>query len=123
MQQANLVELQAIVDSTFAEVDATQRMVANISAQIARIEEDKVRVREHDNPPTQKQQAETVQHAQDCLSRTVVALLDFRGQPLQVQGLLQQFVACIDSMRAAELATDSKQHTLEQSCPRSRDYL
>ena len=38
---------------------------------------------------------------------------------MPIQGLLQQFVECIDAMRSAELVVDPKQYFLQQAFERT----
>ena len=78
VQHAELVELQAAVDSTATEIDATQRDIATLSTQIARIEADKVKLPEAVASPADSEQ-HAAARAQDCLSRTLAALQNYRG--------------------------------------------
>ena len=115
-QQAKLVELQTVADSTAQEIVSIQGKITATCQQIARIEDEK-----------NKETAATVpadapadgvltpaQHARDCLERTVVAFQHFQGQCPEVQNLLQQFSGIFDSIRAAPAAVDTRQPTLEQ---------
>ena len=117
-QEAELVLLQAAADSTSAEIDVTQRNIAELSTQIARIEAEKVKVLEAlDSAEDDEQKAAVC--AQECLTRTIAAFQNYKGQPLQIQGLLQQFVASLDAMRAAEAVADPKQCSLQQAFERA----
>ena len=116
-QQAMLVELQSKADSTVQEIALLQEKVAATCEQLGRIEAAKnnsiADVAPVQSGPTPEQ------HAKDCLERTVSAFKHFQGQSPEVQSLLQQFVAILDTMRAAEAVVDARQTTLEQTFARA----
>ena len=119
-QQAKLVVLQSVADSTAQEIASVQGKVSSICQQIARIEAQKSK---ETMPSSSSPSVAAVpvqngltpeQHARDCLERTVVAFQHFQGQAPEEQCLLQQFTAIFDAMRTAEAVVDKKQPTLEQ---------
>ena len=117
-QQAKLVELQAIADSTADKIKELQNQSAAIAMQIARIEDERRQVREAvvASLPVQASPPEAL--AADCLTKAAAALQGFQSQSPQVQLLLQQFTSFVDQLRAAESPSafhEPRQTTLQQA--------
>ena len=118
LQQAKLVELQAIADGTIEKIKELQDQSAAIAMQIARIEEERKQGRETAVISAPAQGSPLEAQAAECLAKAAAALQGFQAQSPQVQLLLQQFITFVDQLRAGEssaAADDPKQTTLQQA--------
>ena len=116
-QQAALVQLESIADSTLAEVQEIKATIAQLTGRQAALAAESAVAPSHLAAP---KASEGVAYAQRCVSDIVAGMRNFENELPQVQALLNQLVLAIDAARAVQVP-DPSQPTIQEAFARQFD--